>query len=281
MITYETCIPTQLIGGPNPPKEAATRIRVHVVTQPINIPSSESGSGKCSRVSGFILPVNGLVDIFGQTGYTKVQFANGTSSDGSTKTYPTPTTPITDSLSISLPSANQITTWQSSSGIGSVLQTFVYLVPENFLGKSLSQIAMNSKLPKAATKKKAYKCFTIDPTKDVVNNEILIDPTTGESLNDTMAKQALEASGGDPALAAALAGKAAPASGLLPGDIEEIILIIVSTIGGTLLVAYLFYIVRIFMIHNYHDGVFHLICFIISLAIITLLSYALANTKKS
>lgn len=280
MITYETCIPTKLIGGPNPALEGSTRIRVHVVTQTMNIPSSDSGSGKCSRVSGFILPVNGLVDIFGQSGYTKVQFTNGTAADGTTKTYPALTTPISDALTLSLPSANQITTWQSSSGTGSVLQTFEYLVPDVFLGKSLSEIANNSSLPSAPATKKSYKCFTIDPTKDVVNDNILIDPTTGESLKDTMAKQALEASGGDPALAAALAGQAAPNSGLLPGDIEEILLILVSTIGGTLLLAYFFYIVRLFMVHNYHDGLFQLAIFAIILTMTALLSYALAHPNK-
>ena len=268
MISYETCIPTQLIGGPNAPKEGSTRVRVHVVTQPLTIPSDTNGSGKCSAVPKFIMPVNGLVDIFGQNGYTKVQFTNGTAADGTTKTYPATTTPLSDALTLSVESSTQITTWQSASGIGSVLQTFQYLVPEVFLGKSLSEISRMTRLPAAPPTKKAFKCYTIDPTKDVVDDQILIDPTTGQSLQDTMNQQALEASGGDPALAAALAGQAGQNTGILPGDVEEIILIVFSSIGGLYLAGHLFYIIRLFMIDNYHEAQIQLMYFIVIFLVI-------------
>jgi hypothetical protein len=276
MISYETCIPTRLIGGPNAPKDGSTRVRVHVVTQALSIPSDSNGSGKCSAVPKFIMPVHGLVNIFGQSGYTNVQFTNGVAANGSTNTYPAPTTPITDALAVSLPSANEVTTWQSATGTGSVLQTFQYLVPEVFLGKSLSEISGMTKVPDAPSKKKAFKCYTIDPTKDVVDDQILIDPTTGQSLKDTMNQQALDASGGDPALAAALAGEAGKKTGLLPGDIEEIILIGFSSIGGVALLAHLTFIIRLFMIKNYHDAQIQLMCFILVFAFIFGISAAIS-----
>jgi hypothetical protein len=279
MITYETCIPTRLIGGPNPTKDGATRVRVHVVTQALSIPSTESGSGKCSAVQKFTMPVNGLVNIFGQSGYTNVQFTNGVTADGANNTYPIPTTPISDALTVNLTSANQIGSWQITSG-GSVLQSFEYLVPEVFLGKSLSEISGMTRVPAASSTKKAFKCFTIDPTKDVVGDNILIDPTTGESLEQTMNKQALEAAGGDPALAAALAGEAVPNSGILPGDIEEFILILFSTIGGMALLAHLTYVIRLFMIKNYHDAQYQLLYFILLLAFVAGISYFLAVEDK-
>lgn len=280
MITYQTCIPTRLIGGPNAPKDGSIRMRVHVVTQPLSIPSSESGSGKCSAVPRFIMPVNGLVDIFGQAGYTKVQFTNGVEADGVTNKYPTPTTPISDSLTLSLPSSTQIVSWQSSSGIGSVLQTFQYLVPDTFLGKSLSEISGMTKIPDAPATKKAFKCYTIDPKKDVVDDQILIDPTTGRSLQDTMNQQALDASGGDPALAAALAGQAAQETGILPGDIEQVVLIIFSTIGGIALVAHLFYVIRLFMIKNYHDGQIQLMYFVIAFILVFVISLLISDAEQ-
>jgi len=281
MISYQTCIPTRLIGGPNAPKDGSVRIRVHVVTQPLSIPSTESGSGKCSAVPRFIMPVNGLVDIFGQAGYTRVQFTNGVEADGVTNKYPTPTTPISDSLTLSLPSATQIVSWESSAGIGSVLQTFQYLVPETFLGKSLSEISGMTTVPDAPAKKKAFKCYTIDPKKDVVDDQILIDPTTGRSLQDTMNQQALDASGGDPALAAALAGQAAQETGILPGDIEQIVLIIFSTVGGIALLAQLFYVLRLFMANNSHDGLYHLIYFVIAFILIFVISFLLSEGARN
>lgn len=273
MMTYETCIPTRLIGGPNSAKDGSTRIRVHVVTQPLSIPSASTGSGKCTRVAGFIMPVNGLVDIFGQSGYTHVQFANGVAADGTTNTYPTPTTPITNALTLSLPSATQVGSWESS------LQTFQYLVPEVFLGKSLSEISGMTRVPAAPPTKKAFKCYTIDPTKDVVGDQILIDPTTGESLQETMNKQSLQASGGDPALAAALAGQTAENTGILPGDIEQI-LIIFSSLGGVALLAHLFYVIRLFLIHNYHDGQIQLVWFILFFSIIFAISVFISIEEK-
>ena len=274
MMTYETCIPTRLLSSTNAPKEGSTRVRVHVVTRPLNIVSDINGTGVCTRVSGFILPVNGLADIFGQVGYTKAQFTNGTASDGTTKTYPTPTTPIDDSLKVYLASPTVIGSWQSSSGIGSVLQTFTYLTPEAFLGKSLSEIAAMSTNPAVPPIKKAFKCYTIDPRKDVVGDQILIDPTTGQTLTDTMRQEVLDSSGGDPALAAALAGNAIPKDGgILPGDIENIFLIIFSLFAGVALIAYAFYILRFFGVGNYREGSYHTLGFIVMFFIIFGISY--------
>ena len=218
------------------------------------------------------MPVNGLVDIFGQSGYTKVQFANGVAADGTTKTYPTPTTPPTNALTLSLPTSNQVATWESS------LQTFQYLVPEVFLGKSLSEISGMTRVPTAAARK-PFKCYTIDPKKDVVGDQILIDPTTGESLQQTMNNQSLQESGGDPALAAALAGQTTQNTGILPGDIEQI-LIIFSSLGGIALLAHLFYIIRLFVIQNYHDGQIQLAYFMLFFGIVFGISVFISIEEK-
>jgi len=280
MMTYETCIPTQLLSSTNPPKEGSTRIRVHVVTRPLNIASDDDGTGTCRRVLGFIMPINNLADIFGENKYTNAQFTNGTSADGTTKTYPAATTPLSDSLTVNLASPIEIGSWQSSSGIGTVLQTFAYLVPETFMGKSLSEIAAMSTNPKGPSIKKAFKCYTIDPRKDVVGDQILIDPTTGQTLTDTMRQEVLDSSGGDPALAAALAGNAIPNDGILPGDIENTFLVIFSIIAGIALIAYAFYILRFFGVGNYKEGSYHTLGFFVMFFIIFGISYGSSVSSK-
>jgi hypothetical protein len=149
MITYETCMPTRLIGGSSGanPTEGSIKIRVHVVTQALSIPSDTSGTGNCTRVSKFVMPIttpaSGLKDIFNRNDYTNIQFA-----DGSATNYPPIPGILSDSLSLYLPSSPEITSWQSPTGAGSVLQTLEYLVPDSFLGKSLSEISEISTIPK-------------------------------------------------------------------------------------------------------------------------------------
>jgi len=270
MMTYETCIPTQLIGGPNPALEGAIRIRVHVIPQPLYIPSNEDGSGKCSAVKSFILPVTGLVNIFGQSGYTNVQFTNGRSVDGKSNNYPQPTTPKSDALSLSIP-AQQIDSWES------VLQKFELLVPKMFLGKSLSEIAAANSIPKPANTNKGYKCYTIDPLKDIMGDQILIDPTTGETVEEAKKKYLGESTGGDSELTARLSGVPTQDTGILPGDVEEIILIVISTLGGLTLLAYLFYVIRLYMIHDYHNAQIHSVYFTIGFLVLFLISILISS----
>jgi hypothetical protein len=243
----------------------------------MNIPSQENGSGKCVRAARFIMPVENLVQIFGQNGFTKVQFSTGVS--GTTYQYPDIIPPVDDSLAVVLTSSTTISSWQNSSGSGTVLQTFQYLVPESFLGKSLSQVAGMSALPKPRPTTKTYKCYTIDPKMDIVNDQIMIDTATGESLQDTIKKRKLEEAGGDPALAAALAGQAIQNTGVLPGDIEEGVLIAVASIGAFVLVVHLTYVIRLFMTDNFHDGQYQLMYFILELGIIAGISAALSVEK--
>jgi hypothetical protein len=279
MMTYETCVPTRLIGGTNATKEGATRIRVHVATQPLYIPSVTSGTGQCTTVSKFILPVTRLVDIFGENGYTNVQFATGIANGSNT--YSAVSSQPTDYLTLSLPSSKNIGSWESMDQTSnSVLTMFEYLVPEVFLGKSLAEISAVKSLPVAKSPKKAYKCYTIDPTRDIVDDQIMIDPTTGESLQDSMKQRILAESGGDPALAAALAGQAAHNTGILPGDIEAIILIIVSIFGGIALLAHFLYLIRLIYVKDYHNAQIHSMYFGVSLLILIGISAGMSTDIK-
>jgi hypothetical protein len=282
MITYETCIPTRLIGGSSAsnPMEGSTKIRVHVVTQALSIPSDTSGTGNCTRVSRFVMPITtpptGLKDLFNRNDYTNIQFADGSAATN----YPQIPSTLSDSLSLYLPSSPEISSWESPTGAGSVLQTLQYLVPESFLGKSLSEISEISTIPKSRSTNKAYKCYSIDPTTDIVGDNILIDPTTGESLQTTTNKVNLMRSGGDPALAAALAGQAVQKTGVLPGDIEEAVLIGFSTLMAVGLLGQLMYSIRFFMNDNSSEGLNQLVWFAIYLLIVVGLSLIFAVAAK-
>jgi hypothetical protein len=125
-----------------------------------------------------------------------------------------------------------------------VLQKFEILVPETFMGKSLAEIANEKTPPPVAPKKKAFKCYRIDPQKDIVDDQILVDPTSGESLRDTMKTEASANAGGDPLL---LGQIPLDTSGIMPGDIQDAISIFFIVVGSITLASYLGYIVVLVM----------------------------------
>jgi hypothetical protein len=250
MMTYESCIPTRLIGSTNETKEGSTRIRVHVIPQPLYIPSTSTGTGKCTAVTQFTAPVNNLAEIFGQTGYTKVQFTTGKTND----VYSYPSIPLVRSDSLTLFLATPpVSNWD---GEGGVIQRLELLVPEAFLGQSIDNIIDAKKLASKNSKRLPYKCYTIDPLTDITDDQITIDPTTGLSLEDTMKQERLQAAGGDPALMAALLNQT-PQQGLMPGDVQQIILIIFSTLGSISLFAYALYILRLWTNKDHHQEALH------------------------
>ena len=279
MMSYETCIATRLIGGANRATEGSATIRILVCSQPIYIYAESNGTGKCDRVAKYTLPNRDgirLLNVFQQSGvssYTNIQFTDRKSDDGKTNEFPTIPSPIANFLVLGL-SGNMVDNWEG------VLQTFQYLVPEVFLGKSLASIAKSTVPPVKKTGKKAFKCYTIDPRKDVVDDQIMIDPTTGEPLKDTMDALNRSSAGGDPALAMALGGQPVESSGIQPGDIEEILVYIFSFIGGVSLLAYLFYIIRQFMAHRYSEGITHIVSFIVCFLVLFALTYGLETTSK-
>jgi hypothetical protein len=124
-----------------------------------------------------------------------------------------------------------------------ILTKFQILVPEAFLGKSIAKIAdSNTPAPVANTATKPYKCFKIDTERDIKNGQILIDPTTGESLTNTLAQDAIDASGGDSSLL--IGDEEDGSSGIMPGDIQSILEVICIIIGAIVALAYLMYILH-------------------------------------
>lgn len=172
MVTYQTCLPVKLFNN-GQYSYGSLKIRVNVVPQPIYIVATETGLGKCSSINKYTLITtnNGPIDIFGRGNL--LQFRDGFGTD----LYPSDTTKMN---LVPNPPPGAI------SAFADVLQKFQFLVPEAFLGRSLSDIANAKTPPPVKPKKKAFKCYTIDPTKDIVGDQIMVDPTTGQSLKDTL-----------------------------------------------------------------------------------------------
>lgn len=180
MIAYQTCLPVKLLNYKSKPyKYGSMRVRVSVVTQPLYVIASENGLGRCSIIKKYTLitePRN-VVDVFeGASMNTFLQFKDGYGKDG----YPTQM------------QANNLVPFAPGFNISTfseIIQKIEILVPEAFLGKSLSELAGAGNPPPIKSKKKAFKCYTIDPTKDIVGDQIMVDTTTGRSLLDTIDKE--------------------------------------------------------------------------------------------
>ena len=202
MVSYQTCLPVKLTNTNESSYTSiigSIKMRVNVVMQPLYVNASAAGLGLCSSINTYTLVTEPrkLVDIFlynsnnqifsGVTSNVYIQFKNGTNADG----YPT--------LTSTNKSNNLVPLGQSSniSVLSELLQKIEILMPETFLGKSLAEIANLNAPPVTTSKKKAFKCYTIDPSRDIVGDQIMVDPTNGQSLKDTMQQTAQDAAGGD------------------------------------------------------------------------------------
>ena len=266
MMTYETCIPTKFLGTISN-KLGSVLIRVNVVTNPLIIYSpTNTGTGKCNNINNYIFP-SAITRIIPNSLGNKLQFASNYAEKGwefstgnDNNLQPTPGPP-------------PITTWVD------VQKKIEYLIPESLLGKSLADIANTTVVPKTKNNMgRNFKCYTIDPNKDIINNQINIDPITGEDLSETLRRQNEEAAGGDPALAAALAGNAAAQSGIMAGDIELVIFYILSFIGLILWIGYFFHLANK-LGDEKGDFFTHLFYFIVITAILITAVIFLAKKK--
>jgi len=236
------------------------RIRVNVVPQPIYMVASENGLGKCSIINKYTLitETRRPVDVFSAAAAnTILQFQDGYGQD----LYPSTTK---ENL---VPNAVA----SSISAFADILQKFEILVPEAFLGKSLADIAAATDVPAIKPKKKAFKCYTIDPEKDIQGDQIMVDPTTGQSLSRMMKK------GGNISEGISDDGTddydiSEYSSGIMPGDVEHILVIILTVLGTIILLAYLGFIVHMifFRENGFHDSLLHIVILIVLIVCLTL-----------
>lgn len=239
MISYQTCLPVKLIKTSPAPSTAfgSLTMRVNVVLNPIFIEGTASGLGKCSSVINYTLVTSaGPLDIFNtlqSNNWTSIQF--NVELDQTGPIFPIPSTtnliPLKSSYSI--------------TSLTDILQKLEIVVPDQLLGKSIPEISNTTTLASSTpvsvnSTNTRYKCYTIDPKVDIVNGQIMIDPTTGQSLQDTLAVKRSQLSGG---LTDLTAGLELPPSGILPGDVEQALVITAIIIFSLILVFYAGYII--------------------------------------
>ena len=231
MVSYSTCLPVKLLNySLTTSQTGSIVVRSYVCTQPLYITGDDTGTGQCKNLaSNYRLAIpNPLgTGLFGYASPNAVfQFQDGLGTDG----FPTGQT---ENLVPLAPQTTQITNSDT------VIQIFTYCIPEDFLGKSVAEIAqIQEHTPKPDTSK-SYQCFRLDPETDIKNGQIIIDPTTGEPLSDTLATNALNDAGGDPSLLHVEIDN----PGIMPGDIQYgvwVFFTIICTIG---MVAYMSYII--------------------------------------
>ena len=269
MITYQTCMPAKVFKTDGTASYGSLRIRVNVVTDPLRVFASENGLGKCSSIRKYTLITsgNGPVGVFGSN-YNIIQFKDGTGADEF---------PNQKNTSNLVPNAAP----NSISALADVLQKFEILVPEAFLGKSLAEIANSSKPKEPKKKKRPFKCYTIDPTKDIVDGQIMVDPTTGQSLKDTQKQDIFDAAGGDISI---VSGQANADPGIMPGDIESFLTSIITFIGTITLLSYVGFIAYIFLHadagYQLNTKIFHVVMFIVSFILLILFCVNVEKTDN-
>jgi hypothetical protein len=263
MISYQTCLPVKLLNASTSSSfTGSLTMRVNVVINPIYVVASETGLGKCSVVNKYTLVTNGgLTDIFEAShSQDTIQFNTDFSSSG-------PVFPSSTAINLTPPASSYAIT-----SMEDIMKKIEIVVPDAFLGNSLADIATATKLPSIVSSKHVtntkFKCYSIDPKKDIVDGQIMIDPTTGQPLERTLEEHSLSTTGG-------ITIPPLPPSGILPGDIEKaivIIMIIVISLGLFIYLGYILY--NFFYNENVESStlIFNSLGFILILIILVLFS---------
>lgn len=244
-INYQTCLPVKILNYSG--SDAITGsiiVRVNVIMSPIYISVNDAGLGN-NRIPSkysFLPSVKNLFTAASQSAIFQFNTGLDTYPSSSNHNY------------LPLAPSGYITAAAALSKIELAL-------PASLIGQPISSLTTTAPptLPKSTNKNKQYKCYKINPTKDIQNGQILVDPTTGQSLSQSMTDQAEVE---DPEITAALNGTPPKVSGMLPGDIQFILSIIATVLGAISLVAYFWYIKHVFFnLKDLNWGILHTLIF--------------------
>lgn len=251
MVTYTTCMPYNLVGSPSV-QNLNISVAVNIVGQPIylNVPTQVSNA--CAAITKYTLATSTIFPNFVNVNAGQYfQFANNGYSN-----------PATRQNNYIMGTPRSIT----ASDISRYIQI---QVPEGMLGESLEDINSYtaSNLPKSV--KKQYKCYTINPDTDIDGDKILIDPTNGKPLRDSVIDSNTSKS----------LGIDAPPSGLSPGEIQDIVVGIFIFIFATIMVRYAIFIWSNILLEgvDYKYKIAHILGFILIISVLTSLSLVQAD----
>lgn len=250
LVSYQTCLNTQTEKG-----TGSIRVRVCVVLSPLSVPADNDNIiAQCKMVRKYqlITSPKRLTDL---TDSSRFAFKKGSSF------------PATGNWFYPEPASGLI------GDYAQVMLKFQILVNAALYDQVKGQYAKGGaesldslvSQPRRQTSARSAKCYRVNPDKDIRNGKIIVDPATGQPLSQTLSQDALDSAGGDPDLAAALSN--APENpGIMPGDIQKIVVICVSVFGGLLLAAYLGYILHmVFALKAFNRAFTHGIIFVLLL----------------
>lgn len=222
-VTYQVCLNSKVSNSYGTTTvQAPFKIRVYVINNILEIPNSTTGTSTSIRATCPALVNYSLITLDGANGPASIvnnapkpgifQFVQGAAS--STENFKLPN--ITGSY---------ISDWAN------VKQYIEIQLPDE---EYRFNAGNDVNIPRFTPRKK-FKCYTIDPKKDIVGDQITIDPKTGQPLEEYMREEEYGTEGD------------IPIPGILPGDIEWYLQRAIGVIGALILLAYLFYWLRLFI----------------------------------
>ena len=252
MVTYTTCMPYNLAGSPSV-QNLNINVAVNIIGQPIylNVPAQVSAA--CAALTKYTLATSTIFPNFVNVNSGQYfQFKDNGYSNSATR-------------------QNNYIMGPSRSIVAGDISRYIQLqVPEGMLGQSLEDINSYTAntLPKSV--KKQYKCYTINPHTDIDGDKILIDPTNGKPLRDSVIDSNTSKS----------LGIEAPPSGLSPGEIQDIVVGIFIFIFATVMIRYAIFIWSNILLEgvDYKYKIGHIVGFI--LIISGLISLSLVEAHK-
>jgi hypothetical protein len=244
-------MPYNLVGSPSV-QNLNISVAVNIIGQPIylNVPSQVSNA--CAAITKYTLATSTIFPNFVNVNSGQYfQFANNGYSNPATRQN------------------NYIMGTPRSISASEISRYIQLQVPEGMLGQSLEDINSYTAntLPKSV--KKQYKCYTINPHTDIDGDKILIDPTNGKPLRDSVIDSNTSKS----------LGIEAPPSGLSPGEIQDIVVGILIFIFATVMIRYAIFIWSNILLDgvDYKYKIGHIVGFILIISGLTSLSLVEAH----
>ena len=255
-ISYQTCLPVKLRNYRSGSPIGSVRFRVCVMMTPLYINANTNGLGQCKNVLKYTLITQpkSVIDVFsGVSNSTRFQFKDGYGQDGF---------PVNDTDNfVPLEPGSRI------SSFSDILDKCQIIVPKEFVGRSITDLSSKTPPIPVSKGKKQYTCYRIDPSKDIKNDQIIVDPQTGKPLSSTLKDSGLSESGANLNLDGAnIDTSSVDASGIKPGDVQFMIFILLTCLGSFVLLSYFAFVIYTFMIKkDLGNGLLHTGIFIVAL----------------
>jgi hypothetical protein len=222
-VTYELCLNSKVTNSfATTTVQAPFKIRVYVINDILQIPNSTTGEQTSVRATCPVLVDYSLITLDGANGPASI--VNNAPKPGIFQFVSGAGPPTSENFKLpKIDGSSYISDWTN------VKQYIKIQLPDE---EYRFNVGNDVNIPRYSPRKK-FKCYTIDPKKDIVGDQITIDPKTGQPLEEYMREEDYGTEGD------------IPIPGILPGDIEWYLQRTIGVIGALILLAYLFYWLRL------------------------------------